>query len=641
MDKKILVVDDDETTRIILEKHLTKNGYEVVTSESAISAAELLKKSNFAVVMTDINMPEVSGLDFLLWIKKHEINTKVIMMTSLLGKDIEIFANKKGAVNFFRKPIDVNELDALIYSLIFDIGFSGKIEDMTLFDFIQMMVLSNKEKRLSVFDPFSNKTGYLYVKNNNIAHAEIDDLSGEQAFYKIMKIKKGVFADTEWLEPKIQTINVPYNSLLMEAAKIIDDDIASGKDEIQIEYKPINKRILIVDDDETNTKIIKSYFAKKDYEIIVTDSAINGAELMKQNHFGVVITDLHMPAINGLEFLIWIKANYPKTHVVIMTSDSSTDVKSFANQNGALNYFEKPVDLKKLEEFITYLFKEQTFSGNVQDINLFDFIQVVAMSRKNKLISARDPITYKSGVLYMQSGNLVHAEFDNLQGEDAFFAITQLERGIFSEMEWVEQANKTIKSSLNSLLMKSMRLLDEKSNNEKIKSVMKMNLPTFDSETPTVKAEAKFLEKILAKKTIIEKIKNETDLIKKLTIYEFGVAMEIAIGRSDKNYVIETMKKYSNTDVTSQIRKNSLNYHDISVNIVFDERDVVEEIDFGVNYMGSTNCGVSIGDTIDKPIKVYGKPQLSTMRGYVWENIAFFADAFNIIETIRLRTVEI
>lgn len=638
--KKILIVDDDETLRIMLEKYLLKIGYEVKSVDSAINGAELLRKESFSVVITDINMPEVSGLDFLLWIKKHNIDTHVVIMTAMATKEIEMFAQRKGAVNFLKKPFDLKEVSSTLESLLSEKTFSGKINEITLFDFVQLIVLSNKEKRISVFSTKLNKTGYIYIKNGNIIHAEIGSATGEEAFYQIMQIKSGSFEDNDWIEPEKQSINLPNNYLLMEAAKKIDDT-ASVTDDEENNYKPANRKILVVDDDPMTTKIIEAFFAKKDFQVTTAESAVKGAEILRQEHFGIVLTDLHMPGINGLEFLLWIKTNAPKTHVIIMTSEKSADVKNFASQSGAINYFEKPLNLKDIENFMNNLFKDKSFSGNIKDINLFDFIQIMAMTRKSRLINVFDPITTKMGTIYMHQGNVIHADFMGEYGENAFFSIIQIEKGIFSDAEWMEPPVKTITVPLSSLLMKSMRMLDEKKNEEKQKVAIKNSLLTIPDKNSPIKAEAKFLERILAKKNMIEKIKAETDPLKKLTIYEFGVALEIAIGRSDKKYVIETMKKYSRSDVSLQLRNNTLKYDDISVSIMFGERNIVEEISFGANYVGATNCGVRIGDPLDKALKTYGKPQLSTMRGCVWENIAFFVDAFNIIETIRLRTVEI
>ncbi|MBC7474800.1 MAG: response regulator [Candidatus Sericytochromatia bacterium] len=637
MKHKILVVDDEEISRLILKKHLAKE-YLITETESAIEAALLLRKEDFSVVITDINMPEVSGLDFLLWIKKHSIKTNVLIMTSLNSKEAENFANKKGALRFFKKPVNLNSLDKTLNSLLLEKGFSANIEHITLFDFIQMIILSDKNRRVCVSGA-NNINGYIYIKNNKIIHAEIDGLYGEVAFYKIMMLQSGSFIDTDWIEPLESTITLPYAFLSMEAARMIDEQNYKNVDNV---VEKTDKKILVVDDNKITPMIINDYFSKNGYQVFVANSAIEGVEILKQEFISVVITDLHMPEVNGLEFLAWIKSYNPKTHVIIMTGESSEEIKKFAYQSGALNYFEKPVNLKSLESFVNNLFSKK-FSGNVKEISLFDFIQITSFSRKNKLISVSDPINNTSGLLYLKEGYLIHAEFDKLHGENAFFAITQIEKGSFSELEWREPSVKTIHSILSSLIMKAMKFIDEKKESDKIRASMKENLSEMELSLTekTIKADTNSLERILAQKNTLEKIKLEQDPIKKMTIYEFGIALEITLNKSDRKYVLEVMKKYSQENVDNQLKNHIITYNDISVTIIFNEHNIVEEISFGQNYKGSTNCGVKIGDTIDKTLKVYGKPKIATMRGYVWENISFFINVYNVIETIRLRSASL
>ena len=103
---KILVVEDDPTVRGYLVTVLTDDGYGVTTRSSAKAAKALLKKDSFDLVISDLIMPEVSGLDLLKFIRKNKINSEVIILTAFGDMDSVLEALRAGADDFLLKPCD-------------------------------------------------------------------------------------------------------------------------------------------------------------------------------------------------------------------------------------------------------------------------------------------------------------------------------------------------------------------------------------------------------------------------------------------------------------------------------------------------------------------------------------------------------
>lgn len=632
---KILIVDDDLTTSFILGKNLTNQGYSVETADSAVIGAELMKKEEFALVITDVYMPEISGLDFLLWIRKHSPKSQVIVMTANSSLDLKNFVNLEGVLKFFEKPVNLNELNKFIKENLKK-GSSGRVQDINLFDYIQIIILSGKQKLISVTDKITQQTGKLFIKNGNIIHAETGKFSGQEAFNAIMIMRNGAFSEINWYDPEKETISIPSTLLLQDAVKIIEQDNnpASGEKDV----KAIAGKILIVDDDPITPLIIAKSLSLKGYFVETADSAIAGAELMKKEHFSLVITDLNMPEVNGLEFLLWIKQNSPKSLVIIITAGGSSEIKKFANQKGALGYYEKPIDLKELDNFIQRNVINKGFSGEIHDIDLLDFIQIIAFSGKNKLISVNDLGTNKSGLIYIEDGQIIHAENSELTGEDAFYSIIKFKGGIFSDLPWVEPDERTINVPITHLLMKAMKITSRHGKEEN---------GGFDGQseskalsvTTKIKAKSRYLEKALEQREAIEKYMKEKDPLKKLTIYESGVALGIVIGRSTKDDVISIMKDYSKVSTELQRENQIFLFDDISLTILFNEEDIVEEFTFGKLYKGETGLGIKIDDPMEKAIKVYGKPKTGTVKGAVWDNIALFSQDNKYISSIRIRNL--
>lgn len=111
--ERILVVDDDELILAMLEKGLAKVGYHVVTSPDAIQALQLLDENSFDLVITDVNLPKVSGIKVLEMVKALDETIEVIILTGIEAERLEtaIAALRLGAHDFLLKPLkNVDEL---------------------------------------------------------------------------------------------------------------------------------------------------------------------------------------------------------------------------------------------------------------------------------------------------------------------------------------------------------------------------------------------------------------------------------------------------------------------------------------------------------------------------------------------------
>jgi DNA-binding NtrC family response regulator len=102
--KRVLIIDDDGETLDLLKRLLDLEGFEVYLQSNPIEAIELVKEERFAVVITDIVMPEMSGLEVLKQILETCKATQVIMMTAEGTTDKTLDAYQLGAADFLYKP---------------------------------------------------------------------------------------------------------------------------------------------------------------------------------------------------------------------------------------------------------------------------------------------------------------------------------------------------------------------------------------------------------------------------------------------------------------------------------------------------------------------------------------------------------
>jgi two-component system response regulator PilR (NtrC family) len=110
----ILVVDDDKSLREFLEIFLAKEGYRVVCAPQGKIALELIKTDRPDVVISDVRMPDMNGLELLSAIKKEWPDVPVIMITAFASLDSAVEAMKEGAWDYLTKPFRIEELRKVI-----------------------------------------------------------------------------------------------------------------------------------------------------------------------------------------------------------------------------------------------------------------------------------------------------------------------------------------------------------------------------------------------------------------------------------------------------------------------------------------------------------------------------------------------
>ena len=112
----ILVVDDEQSMRDFLKILLQKEGYQVDSGTNAENALELLNESQYDLVISDIRMPGMSGLEMLGIIKEQYPSLPVIMITAFASPDDAVSAMQNGAFDYISKPFNVDEIKSVIES---------------------------------------------------------------------------------------------------------------------------------------------------------------------------------------------------------------------------------------------------------------------------------------------------------------------------------------------------------------------------------------------------------------------------------------------------------------------------------------------------------------------------------------------
>jgi CheY-like chemotaxis protein len=106
---RILVADDQESMRLIISGMLEENGHTVVTAEDGLAAFEKFKNDSFDLLVADVNMPGLNGIEFLRKVKAEKPQTKIIFVTGMLEAAVKVGAEKFGLDGLILKPFDKKE----------------------------------------------------------------------------------------------------------------------------------------------------------------------------------------------------------------------------------------------------------------------------------------------------------------------------------------------------------------------------------------------------------------------------------------------------------------------------------------------------------------------------------------------------
>ncbi len=110
----VLVIDDEEPIRRLLQKELGNGRRQLRTAADGASALAAMRRDWFDVILMDLRLPDVAGLELLIQVRESFPHAEVIMITGHADVDIAVEAMKLGAYDFIRKPFDLDRLDLLV-----------------------------------------------------------------------------------------------------------------------------------------------------------------------------------------------------------------------------------------------------------------------------------------------------------------------------------------------------------------------------------------------------------------------------------------------------------------------------------------------------------------------------------------------
>jgi CheY-like chemotaxis protein len=232
---------------------------------------------------------------------------------------------------------------------------------------------------------------------------------------------------------------------------------------------PVKKfQVLFVDDSlaflETFTELC-GVLSNQTWEIYSAASADRGLAILQEQQIDLVVLDIGIPMVDGIQLLGIISRRYPGIKIAVMTGKANENNRAICLAGGAELFIEKPVSpdgikvvFNMLNDLVSWTHREG-FSGTLRRVNLQELIQMECIGRHSSILEIRNQ--QMLGEIYIESGAITHATAGTLTGEDAFYKLLKLLGGEFQVKPFKAPPQRTVQIGWENLLMEAARTYDE------------------------------------------------------------------------------------------------------------------------------------------------------------------------------------
>jgi CheY-like chemotaxis protein len=227
-----------------------------------------------------------------------------------------------------------------------------------------------------------------------------------------------------------------------------------------------NHKILLVDDDSDVLEMYQDVLSQLPCkpEVHTAASGARAIALLESEAYRLLITDLKMPQMDGLQVLSIVRRKFPKLRTVVLTSVMDEQFRSRVYALGVDLFWQKPATDREVGMFkdcIESLIEREEQAGfrGVQSKSLVDLIQLECLSQSSSVLRITNGPLH--GRIWINHGELFDAEAGNMQAEEAFRHILSWKTGGFEVLAPDPARPRVITASYNALLLESVQALDE------------------------------------------------------------------------------------------------------------------------------------------------------------------------------------
>lgn len=342
---KILAVDDDFASRLLIKKALKNDPYQVEICESAEKALELIAREKFDLIITDLIMKPMGGLELLEKVRNNNPELSSILLTGHASIETAIQAVRLGASDYLLKPINVEELRIRVKKAFERIELERKLKEAQKnLTYSATIATANHEINqpltviISAIDMIKIELTKQEVKNDRLSnYLDLLTKSSLRIANLLRKLR-------EIHSPKIHEIPFGVN--------MIDIDADGQPGDVHDRY------ILVVEDEENLRNIMQQVLDSASYKVILAETAKEAIDLFKlnKNLIEMVILDFNLPDANGLTVLEELMKIDSDVKVLLTSGFDVQESINEALQRGALDFIQKPFNRQQILEALKRIY---------------------------------------------------------------------------------------------------------------------------------------------------------------------------------------------------------------------------------------------------------------------------------------------
>ncbi len=223
-------------------------------------------------------------------------------------------------------------------------------------------------------------------------------------------------------------------------------------------------KVLIVDDNEdvleSLTDGLEIY--RSQFEVITAPDGSDAMKVLGEESISLVVTDLMMPKVGGLQLIAYMTKNYPATPVIVMTGYGTADVRDNILREGVLRYIEKPFHLKELASVIIEGLDLLDEGASLRGIAVSSFLPLIEMEQVTCLLQVKSA-TAGMGFFYFERGVLFDASLKKMKPERAALEMLTWEKVEISFLPLPsKKLEQRISSDLMSLVTEARRIKEKR-----------------------------------------------------------------------------------------------------------------------------------------------------------------------------------
>jgi DNA-binding NtrC family response regulator len=350
---KILVVDDEVTAGRSIEKVLSKKGFQIDFAQSADEGLNKMEEGLFELVLLDIMMPRVNGIEFLRIVKERWPNLKVVMVTGYPSIETAVEATRLGAFDYISKPFTPSELRDKVKEALGDTAPEKVVP-----------IRPKEEPDSASLCPVSGLPCEIYAKKGRPCKTK--DGVCPKIKRAQLKARKRSLSAAEEIGRSAIDIDMPFD--YQEVAKVTGRSYVHALDGPDIplvnwggfseEVRGTLPEILVIDDEIVVGNSVRKILKPKGYYVEHAETPGAAMEILSKRPVDLVLLDMKIPGVKGLELLQAIKEENPEVPVIMVTGYATVETAVASIKMGASDYVAKPFTPDELHRAVERSYKE-------------------------------------------------------------------------------------------------------------------------------------------------------------------------------------------------------------------------------------------------------------------------------------------